>query len=326
MILLAALLACSGPSTDDSAEEPWDRGENPHALDHVLRLNHIQTKGTHNSYHQEPDSPIDDSHRYSHPTLTEQVRDYGVRQLELDLHLTEDGEWEVFHLPGVDAETSCLRFEDCLQELKDWSDANGWHLPVVIWIEPKDEIDAIAEGYEPIGDDLLRVDAAITEVWPTDRLFTPDDLRGEHADLPTALAADGWPLLEEVRGKLIFALLDTGDERDLYTADAPALEGRVLFADTSEATDPFAAFVKDGSTDDMIRWGEQGFIITDNGSSANDDDASAQATDEAALAAGVHHLATDLAAPRDGYWLDLQPQCNPRTAPSECLDEEVEKL
>lgn len=323
MLLLLSLLACEEPT---DPENVWERGENPHLQDDVLRMNHVQVKGTHNSYHLEPDNPLDDSHRYSQPTLTEQLDLYGVRQFELDLHLTEDDDWEVFHIPGIDAETTCQRFVDCLGELKTWSDAHGWHLPLVVWLEPKDDIDGMAEGYDLIRDDLPLIDDAIRSVWPEDRLFTPDDLRKDHADLPTALAADGWPLLGEVRGQVLFAILDTGEHRDTYLAGSDVLAGRVAFVDTSNADDPFAAMVKDGSPAEITAWAEAGFLITDNGSGAVDDAATAQAIDEEEMAAGVHHLATDMPAPGGDYFLDLAPRCNPVTAPQTCDDAEIEKL
>ncbi len=68
-------------------------------------------------------------------------------------------------------------------------------------------------------------------------------------------------------------------------------------------------------------------MVTDNGSRAGDDDATAEASDQAILAAGVHHAATDLVAPQAGaYWLDLPPRCHPVTAPVACEDAEVERL
>lgn len=329
--VLFILLACS-PTDDgeDTAPPPWDRGPNPHALDDVLRFNHIQVKGTHNSYHQEPDSVLDDSHAYSHPSLTEQLDTWSVRQFELDVHRTEDtDEWHVFHIPGIDPETSCLQFRECLEEIKTWSDSHGWHLPITIWIEPKDEIDGLAANYREIEpEDLLTLDEDIRAVWPPSRLFTPDDLRGAHEDLPSALAADGWPTLGELRGQVLFAMLDTGDDRAAYLTDAPALEGRAMFVDTSSDQDPFAALIKDGSPESILDWTQKGFIITDNGSGAAQSDTDAESSDSAILAAGVHHAATDLPAPVDGrsYWLDLAPRCNPVSAPPECRDGDIENL
>jgi len=83
-------------------------GDGPvrYRLDGELRLNQVQARGTHNSYHLEPADPVDESHRYSHLPLGRQLAELGVRQVELDLHLRTGVGFEVFHLPGgVDEET-----------------------------------------------------------------------------------------------------------------------------------------------------------------------------------------------------------------------------
>jgi len=326
-MLLWILLACRPTDAPDPpSSTTWDRGPNPHGMDDVLRWNHVQTKGTHNSYHLEPDVPLDPSHVYSHPTLTDQLELYDVRQVELDVHLTESGEWQVFHLAVLDEETTCLAFVDCLSELKAWSDGNGWHLPLMVWIEPKDELDGVADGLSLIDEaSLLALDDAIREVWPEERLFRPDDLRGTHATLPDAVA-EGWPTLETMRGRAVFALLDSGAHRERYLAPSDVLEGRVMFVDAGSPEDPFAALFKDGSDDQVGAWIDAGFVVTVNGSAAGDDDAEAEAADAGKLAAGAHHVATDLASPGDGYWFDLAPRCHPRTAPEDCDDAEVERL
>jgi hypothetical protein len=282
-------------------------------------------KGTHNSYHQEPDVLVDASMGYSQPTLTEQLDDWGVRQVELDVHLGADGQWQVFHIPTIDDRSSCPLLADCLAELKDWSDRVGWHLPLIVWIEPKDDVDALVEGLVAIGDQLDTLDDAILDVWPRSRVFTPDDLRGDHATLPEALGAGGWPVLRELRGKAIFAMIDSDAHRDTYLAPSDVLAGRVLFVDTTDASEPFAAMVKDGSPAEITAWAEAGFLITTNGSEAADDAPTATAKDTAAQDAGIHHLATDRPADDGGdYWLDLAPRCNPVTAPPACTDDEVE--
>ena len=327
MVLL--LWACTDPA--DTADTAWERGENPHPLDELLRVNHVQAEGSHNSTHLQPDTPVDDSHRYSHAPLAAQLSELGVRQLELDLHRSEEGVWHVFHIPVIDQETTCLQLSDCLEEVKQWSDEAGWHLPLMIWMEPKDDLDDAVDGYELITE-LDSLDRAIRQVFPPSRLITPDDLRAGHPDLPTALAQDGWPLLGEARGRVIFALLDSGSHRELYLQGHPTLEGRVLFVDSSQVDDPFAATFKDGSPEDIRAWTEAGFLVTTNAAGASSTDAQAQQEWEEALAAGAHFVATDLPGPVQGR--DFQAQvpggqpagCNPVSAPQECTAEAIEAL
>lgn len=321
------LLACTGPA--DTGETAWERGENPHPLDDILRLNHVQAEGSHNSTHVQPDTPIDDSHRYTHAPLYTQLSELGVRQLELDLHRTEDGTWHIFHLPVVDDETTCQKLSSCLGEIKQFSDEAGWHLPIMVWMEPKDDVDEFTEDYVAI-EDIRDIDAAILEVFPRERVFAPDDLRGDHADLPTALREDGWPLMGEVRGKVMFALLDTGDHRDLYTTGAPVLEDRLLFVD-SAPDEPFAAMIKDGSDDELTTWAEAGYLVTTNAAGAGSSDEDNEAAWLGTLSTGAHFIATDLSGPTDRAFEAVVPEgtparCNPVTAPAECTPGSVEAL
>ena len=103
LILLLTLMGCTdSPTSDTGLPMP------EYPLDDVLTFSDVQAKGTHNSYHIEPETVFDASHRYTHLPLNEQLETQGVRQFELDIHYhTEDG-FQVFHLPGLDAETCLL--------------------------------------------------------------------------------------------------------------------------------------------------------------------------------------------------------------------------
>jgi hypothetical protein len=333
MLTILTLLACSEPGVDTGDVEPFDPGPNPYTLDDLLRLDHVQAKATHNSYHQEPETTWDDSHEYTHASLDVQAADHGVRGFEIDLHYREDVGFEVFHLPAIDPESSCVLFTDCLEVLKQWSDANYWHIPLMIWLEPKDgDADLIDATLLPFVDKHDEIESDILSVWPRDRIFTPDDLRSSHADLPTALAAEGWPVLGELRGHIMFAMLDTGEHRDAYLSGSDVLEGRLLFVDSSDSTDPFAAMWKDAGPTDGTALAQAGLLVTTNVSSIDDDDAAAADELAAHLASGIHFLADDRPAPVEGrdYWMDLPDgapvRCNPITAPVECTAEDLEKL
>lgn len=324
--LLLALLGCAPSDAEgvgDSAPAPWVG-----PLDDVLSPLHVQSKGTHNSYHQAPDPVLDPSHAYDQPSLTEQLDRHHVRQLELDLHRTESGAWQVFHLPAIDPETSCLALVDCLGEVAAWSAAHPWHLPITIWLEPKDDLDSVVEGLQPIDREaLLGLDAVLREALGAERLFAPDALRGPHATLPEALAADGWPTLATMRGRVLVALLDSGTHRDAYLEGAPALEGRAMFVDRAADDAPHAALLKDGGPDEVAAAVAAGLLVTVNGSAADDAPDAAATTDAAQLAAGAHHVATDR-PDADGvpYGFELVPRCHPVTAPPDCTPEALEPL
>ena len=69
----------------------------------ALRLNQLQLRGTHNSYHQRPALVLHATHDYQQPSLTDQLTIHGIRQFELDVHLSAEGSFEV-DAGTVDAE------------------------------------------------------------------------------------------------------------------------------------------------------------------------------------------------------------------------------
>lgn len=326
------------PEVAPISELGWEADDcaSADALDHVLRLNHVQALGTHNSYHLEPAVPLSPEHRYSQPALGSQLRDHGVRQFELDLHLSEDGGFEVFHLPVVDAQTTCQTLVACLGILETWSDAHPGHIPLLVWLEPKDELDLAGLGYESIEGHYDALEAEILSVWPQDRVFTPDELRADHPTLPEAISAEGWPLLTEVRGKVLFALLDSGDHREAYTASAPALEGKLLFVDASSPGDAYAALFKmnnaQADAEEVTARVAAGFLVTSNvdGVDTGDEDNAARLA--ASLEAGCHHLSTDFPVAKDdgSYYAQIPggtpAGCNPIVAPPGCEPEHIEDL
>ena len=312
----------AGPSPDGP---PSDTGP-------TLHWNEGQARGTHNSTPVAPDRPVHPSHAYTHAPLTTQLAEQGVRQLELDVHHHEDGHFEVFHLPVVDAGTVCQRLSACLDELRAWSEANPAHFPVMVWVEPKDELDFVPP-YGPIRPEHYDDLDAELRAGLGPRLFTPDDLRGDHATLPAAVAA-GWPSLGAMRGRFLFALLDSGEARDHYLEDHPALAGRAMFANPDGPDDPFAAVFKiNNAASDHERVGElarQGFVVTSNIDGADSDDETNAARRDASLAAGAHFLSSDFPAPVEGraYWFELPGgapvRCNPITASPDCTAERLE--
>jgi hypothetical protein len=304
-------------------------------LDGVLTLSNVQAKGTHNSYHQEPDFPVHPTHRYSHSPLAEQLEDQGVRQFELDLHYRTGLGFEVFHLPLIDQDTSCLRLVDCLVEVAEWSDAHPQHVPLMVWFEPKDEdMDWAVGDLEDIRDHYDELESDVLAALGRDRIVAPDDVRGAHATLPEAIAAQGWPTLGELRGRVLISLLDSGSNRDAYVGEATNLEGRLFFVDSDDPADPFAAMFKiNNAHEESVRVSElvaDGFIVTTNADDlqASDDDNLQRAL--GSLEAGAHYLSTDQPVPDGGYWFDIQDgspaRCNPVRAAVGCGPDDIEAL
>lgn len=336
------LVACSPTGGQDAVPGAPDtavpeRGASPYSLDHILRLNHVQALGTHNSTHIEPDPVIHPSHAYTHAPLTVQLRDQGVRALELDIHLHVDDGFHVFHLPNVDAETTCLRLADCLGEIRAWSRSNPWHMPLMIWLEPKDEdLDGLVPEYTFFVDRHDELEDALIDGLGRQRIFTPDELRGDHIDLPAALGAEGgWPTLDRMRGRIVLAMLDGGMHAAAYLHDDPALGGRVMFVSSADPSQPYAAVAKindaSGNSDLVARAISAGIVVSSNLRDGAEHDAGTGAAHLAhSLSAGAHFLKSDRPAPVDG-WSSSIPEgtparCNPVTAPAACTPTEVEFL
>ena len=322
--MLWILLACSHDPVDSGPTFTYPR-------DDELRVTDGQFLGTHNSTHIQPEDPLSVEWEYTHAPLDVQFGEQGVRQIELDIHYTaEGGGFEVYHIPNVDAETTCLALSDCLTTIRDWSDDHPGHFPILVMVEPKDDVDS-----QKLKGRFDLLDEAILEVFPAQHLIRPDDLQGGYATLGEAVRTEGWPTLGDARGKVIFALLDSGEYRDEYSADQTSLVGRVLFTEADTVDDALAAVMKpDDPIADATTIAEAaaaGLLIrtrADSGGGEVDETDSAQL--QAALASGANFLSTDYPAPVEGvdYVAEIPDgtpgRCNPVTAPADCVATEIE--
>ncbi len=256
VLLAVAAIAATALGTGSVAGGSTRRAAAPD-----LRLNHWQVIGSHNSYHIEQPADVIELYKqfdpeaytlaYTHPPLVEQLENEGVRQFELDVFADPAGDlwrplgrpgFKVFHIEQIDMESNCEVFVDCLTQVKGWSDSHPDHMPIAFLLEIKDTADipgppdAIPVGTELLGD----LDAEIRSVFPPSRLITPDDVRGSRATLEEAVLEDGWPSIDESRGKVMF-LLD--NKRNEYLSGTTTLEGRVAFPPSSPGQ-PDAAFLK----------------------------------------------------------------------------------
>jgi hypothetical protein len=299
-----------------------------HPLDDQLRLDHLQVRGSHNSYHVEPSYVFHASHAYTQAPLQTQLEDQGVRTFELDVHRDGQGH-RVYHILLADHETTCNTFLDCLRAIRRWSDCHLDHLPVVIWMEAKDDT-----GGDPLH--LHVTDGHIRSVFPGNAIITPDEIQGSYPSIHTALAAEGWPTLSQLRGRFLFALIDGGAHRDAYTQGMTTLAGRPMFVrvEPGDFDHPLAAIAKLGATNDadIAAAHAAGLFIAANICNADETDAQCQADLASGIANGVHMLKDDFPAPvvSRTYWLDLPggnpAVCNPVTAPSFCTPAALENL
>jgi len=303
----------------------------PYPLDDVLRLNHVQMKGTHNSYHIEPEGGIEDW-RYTHAPLDVQLASQGVRKVELDIHYNEaEGSFDVYHIGFLDEGTTCRRFTDCLKQMKTWSDTHAAHHTIFVQIEPKDGFIAdTAEDY------FKRFEAEVVSVWPKERIVTPDFVKGGAASIREAIATSGWPTLGEGRAKVLFFMDEKSEFREHYTRGGKDLDGRVMFASSDFGVErPYdAVFVLNdpiAEADAIAGALAGGFIVRTR---ADGDNKEALAGDtskrDAALATGAQIISTDYPAPVAGvdYVVEIPggapSRCSAATAPAECSPEAIE--
>lgn len=332
MAVLALLLASCG--TDTAKPAPLAPAFS-YPLDDVLRINDMQMKGTHNSYHQRPSADPIAEWDYEHAPLAVQLAEQGVRQFELDVHYDAAAKrFQVFHLPGADDKSSCPLLADCLTELKVWSNANPGHHPLFVFLEPKDEADSVTNTLTGRFDEL---EAAILTVWQRSRIITPDDVRGTYATLREAVQAGAWPTLGAARGKAIFVLLeddhDPGSHHGEYTGGNASLDGRLMFA-TALESDAYGAILSiNNPHDPRIEAGARaGFIVrTMPGDRFVDGGFESRADLEAGLAGYAHILSNDDPVPlrEQSYWLDLEggnpTRCH-KLAPKVCTSQAIEDL
>ncbi len=273
---------------------------------------------------------------YGHRPLIEQFTRLGIRQVELDLFADPDGGRyakpaarqilarmgrdpgpdpdergqlrvpgpKIFHIQDIDYRSTVATFDAALRQIRTWSAAHPRHVPILVQIELKEE-PVLGLPTRPArfgASGLDAIDREIRAVFPDQTLLTPDDVRGDAATLPAALQTRGWPVLDDVRGRVLFGLDVDGPTRDLYLADHPALAGRTMFVPVA-ADHPAAAWmivndpVKDfAAIQTLVR---AGFLVRTR---ADAETLQARQNDptqrDQALASGAQFISTDFPEPR----------------------------
>lgn len=236
---------------------------------------------------------------YNHLPIEDQMNGYGVRGLELDLYNDPQGGafsdrkinayvglpissgiaelsipgMKILHIKDVDYNTQFYTFKQALQAIKSWSQQHPNHLPLFINIETKSDSPAddsllATQGFLPApnwdASSAEALEQELIDVFGTNGngLIRPDDIRGNYAELETAVLQNNWPLLKDCRGKLVFIM--EGSAVNFYKAGHPSLTGRNMFVYDSPGN-PEAAFVllnNSRSDSSQIRTlVERGYII-----------------------------------------------------------------
>ncbi|WP_223598087.1 phosphatidylinositol-specific phospholipase C1-like protein [Chryseobacterium sp. GVT01B] len=258
-----------------------------------LKINEIQVIGSHNSYKKAilPEvyaylSQKDTQNslpkiQYEHIPIPEQL-DLGLRNLEIDVYADSKGGkyahpkildlvktsksfdpegkmkkpgYKMIHITDIDYQTWYYTLEECLKDLKKWSDRNPDHDPVFITLEPKDgkanQFGTKPEHYTAkLFDDL---DHELKKYLGKDKIIIPDDIRGSYKTLNEAVLNKNWPKVKDVKGKFLFVMDNNGENRDLYAKDHPSLKGRMIFTNSTPGTPEAAVlFMNEPKKDDTV--------------------------------------------------------------------------
>jgi hypothetical protein len=328
----AVLISLAVPArAGDPAPDPYPR-------DDVLRVDHIWSIGTHNSYHLRsplyPSGPPDEFD-YEHAPLDVQLTEQGVRKFELDVFWDVENElFVVHHVNYADQNSSCASLLVCLAILREWSLAHAGHQPIFVFIEPKGlyfPSEPYVQSDEPVCDrpahEVCHYDALDAEVRSVldpvggpDLLVTPDEVRGAHATLKEAILQDGWPTLRETRSRFIVVMLDEGFDRSRYVDGNPSLAGLAMFVTSHETRDDAAVIKIDDPGSNLARIQEDvalGYVIRTRADSLNDAWVNDTTRREAALASGAQVISTDFPVPGilgNGYFAAI-----PGGTPSGCI-------
>lgn len=241
-------------------------------IDSRLKLNHLTILGTHNSYHQ-----ANFIYKYQHRLLNEQFH-YGIRQIELDIHLMKDY-LVIYHLQLFDDRTNCYCFKSCLSLIKQWINENPSRYPIYLFIEIKqmfyeDLLTGLTGGVKC--EHFQEIKNEILEVFSLDELILPEQIQGNQTSIRLALKQQrqdelssdysyknfGWPPVSQSLGKLIPIFLDDVHNvaRNLYSRCDP-LKTFFLISQT-RINLPYSSIITmskiDSNTDKLIEIANNG--------------------------------------------------------------------
>ncbi len=302
-----------------------------------LPINQFQLLGSHNSYKRPFDPDLyqfiqsKDAKRaadlnYAHATITEQLNT-GLRQLEIDIVkdpkggkfnepaaekwinktlLTPEEERElnqpgfkVMHIPDIDFLSHCILFETCLKQLKLWSDQNPNHFPVFVLMNIKESQTRLLKG-EPVltfeQNDWREIDLVLNRVLK-DKLFTPEHLIAGFNTVQQAIKNRGWPLLNDLKGKIVFIYDGNPKQVARYRSSLRADALPAMFASYSPKHPDAAIFIRNDpikNAKEINKLTQAGFIVrTRSDAKPIDCETKNRQKANAAISSGAQIISTD---------------------------------
>ncbi len=187
----------------------------PDASADALRINHLQMRGTVNSYHTVDHDENPELMGYVHRPLDEQAAQQGIRVFDFDIvpdRVAGIGLEPAVTDLGVDDLSHCGDWLRCLYQLDDWMDAHPRH-PLVVVLVGEARLYYNTRGLHFQLDDIER---QIVTALGRGRILAPGQVRGFHPDLRTAVREGGWPTVDATRGLVMFILNERGLARTAY--------------------------------------------------------------------------------------------------------------
>jgi len=211
------------------------------ALGEGIRLNEIRFIGTHNSYKAYNPAAEKLMERliaplglagsgvwsYGFEPLSQQFS-RGIRSLELDVMREKDG-LRCAHIPVVDYASTCPDFGLALREIALWSDRHPGHLPITVLVEAKTTILSGGKLFHNFNlDDVLYLEEIVAERLG-ERLYTPAEMLGAYENFAQLRAADDYPVLSELLGKILVIYHYDRRTTEAYAAHDPTLRSQKMF-------------------------------------------------------------------------------------------------
>ena len=189
-----------------------------------LRYNEVRQTSSHNAFQR-------------FEGIYDQVVYWRIRSLEIDLHrgkpfrdpLKKD--WYIYHVAVIDPDTTVDRLSGFLQIFSGIRRAMPQHEVMTVFLDIKDRFHTTASASQS----AAVLDGLLIDALGEDHIYRPQDLLARDpgaGSLQEAVAAQGWPTLEELRGKFLFVLTGGEDELGTY-ANSGSANGRVAFLSTS---------------------------------------------------------------------------------------------
>ncbi len=170
---------------------------------------------------------------------------------------------KMLHYPDLDYNVNYYTFKQGLTAVKNWSDAHPNHLPITILVEPKEDnphtelagLEQLPPPYTIPNNftntipftaaNLGTIDQEIRAIFGHDltNVITPDMVRGGFNTLNQAVTHKKWPRLGDARGKVMFVMVNSNNEKEAYLSLYPGLQGATMFL-FSQPGNPETAFVK----------------------------------------------------------------------------------